>query len=437
VIRNILNGGYSGKVYPVNPKAAEILDLKCYSSVKEIPDIPDVAILTIPASIVADAITELGEKEIKVAVIITSGFAEIGNIELQQKLVDTARKAGVRIVGPNIFGYYYTPIDLCATFCTPYTKKGGIAFTCQSGGVGMATIGFTRSRAIGVSAIVGLGNKVDVDEADLLEFFAQDNNTKVIAMHIEDLKDARRFVEVAKRVTKVKPIILFKVGRTESGAKAAASHTGAVAGTDAIYGAAFKQCGVIRAPTLENFLDWARAHAVLPLPRGENVLIHTSAGGLGVILADACTDYGLKLMEVPEDLQKEFQKYVPPFGSLKNPIDITGSNTPENNLETMRIAIMDPRVHAIIFGYWHTIITPPMAFAKCLSQAVEEAREKEISKPMVASLSGDIEVEEAARYLEERGIPSYPYAPDRAVSALASLYEYARNAGILEGRKEG
>ena len=437
VVKNLIDGGYEGRIYPINPNATEILGLKCYGNIKDVPEVPDVAVIAIPAKFVSGIISELGAKGVKVAVIITSGFAEIGETELQRNLVDTARKAGVRLVGPNIFGYYYTPKNLCATFCTPYTKRGGIALTCQSGGVGMAIIGFTRSRGIGVSAIVGLGNKADVDEKDMLEFFAGDENTKVVAMHMEDLKDGRGFIEAAKKAAARKPVVVLKVGRSQYGARAALSHTGALAGEDAVYDAAFKQAGVLRARTLDEFLDWARVLEMLPAPRGENVLIHTSAGGLGVILSDACAEEGLKLMEVPKDLMEKLSKYVPPFGSLRNPVDITGSNTPEGNLETMRIVLKDPRVHSLVFGYWHTIITPPMAFAKCLGQALEEARKEGIVKPVVAALSGDVEVEEAAKYLEQRGIPSYPYAPERAVSALSAVYRCSRIAqGIPASSKK-
>jgi acetyltransferase len=428
VVKNLIDGGYEGRIYPINPNATEILGLKCYGNIKDVPEAPDVAVIAIPAKFVSGAITELGAKGVKVAVIITSGFAEIGEAELQRNLVDTARKARVRLVGPNIFGYYYTPRNLCATFCTPYTRRGGIALTCQSGGVGMAIIGFTRSRGIGVSAIVGLGNKADINEKDMLEFFAGDKNTKVVAMHMEDLKDGKGFIEAAEKATSRKPVVVMKVGRSQYGAQAALSHTGALAGEDAVYDAAFKQAGVLRARTLDEFLDWARVLEMLPAPNGENVLIHTSAGGLGVILSDACANEDLKLMEVPKDMMEKLSKYVPPFGSLRNPVDITGSNTPEGNLETMRIVLKDPRVHAVVFGYWHTIITPPMAFAKCLGQALEEAREEGIVKPVVAALSGDVEVEEAARYLEQRGVPSYPYAPERAVSALSAAYRCSRIA---------
>jgi acetyl coenzyme A synthetase (ADP forming)-like protein len=428
VLQNLLEGGYAGRVSPVNPRAQEILGLTCYPSVTAIPGAVDVAILCVPAPIVPQLMTELGDKGVPVAVVISSGFAEMGNLELHRALVDAARTAGVRVLGPNIFGYYYTPQRLCATFCIPYTNRGRIALTCQSGGVGMAVIGFTRSHGIGVSAIVGLGNKADLDEGDLLTFFAQDPNTAVVAMHIEDLKDGRRFFEVARQVAKVKPIVALKVGRTASGSRAAASHTAALTGADHLYEAAFRQCGIVRATTLEELFDWARVLTILPPPPGENVLIHTGAGGLGVILSDACSDQGLRLMEVPPDLEAALRKHIPPFGSFKNPVDITGASPPETYAETARLVLGDDRVHSVIFGYWQTIITPPMAFAHVIADVVDAARDAGVVKPVVASLSGDVAVEAAAKYLEARGIPSYPYAPERAVAGLAAVYRWSRHA---------
>ena len=232
VMKNIINGGYAGALYPINPRADEILGKKCYKSVKDIPEDVDVAIFAVPAKFCAAAMTEVGEKGIPGAVMIPSGFAEVGEKEMQEELLAEARKYNVRIMGPNIYGFYYTPANLCATFCTPYDVKGPVALSSQSGGVGMSIIGFSRSTRLGVSAIVGLGNKSDLDEDDLLTYFEQDDNTQVVAMHAEDLKDGRSFYEVAKRVSKKKPVVMLKAGRTQLGARAAASHTGALAGDD-------------------------------------------------------------------------------------------------------------------------------------------------------------------------------------------------------------
>ncbi len=231
--------------------------------------------------------------------LIPSGFAETGNVEGQKEIQQIGRKYGVRLMGPNIYGFYYTWKNLCATFCTAYDVKGHAALSSQSGGIGMAIIGFSRSAKMGVSAIVGLGNKSDIDEDDLLTFFEQDDNTTIIAQHCEDLKDGRAFAEVAKRVSKKKPVVMLKAGRTSMGARAASSHTGALAGNDKIYEDVLKQSGVIRARSLRDLLEFARAIPVLPTPKGENVIIITGAGGSGVLLSDACVDNGLSLMAMP------------------------------------------------------------------------------------------------------------------------------------------
>jgi acetyl coenzyme A synthetase (ADP forming)-like protein len=432
VMKNLINGGYKGTIYPINPSADEIMGKKAYKSVKDVPGVIDVAVFAIPAKFVAQALVECGEKKIPGAVLIPSGFAETGNVEGQKEIQDIGRKYGVRLMGPNIYGFYYTWQNLCATFCTAYDVKGHAALSSQSGGIGMAIIGFSRSAKMGVSAIVGLGNKSDIDEDDLLTFFEQDENTHIIAQHCEDLKDGRAFAEVAKRVSKKKPIVMLKAGRTSMGARAASSHTGALAGNDKIYDDVLRQSGVIRAKALREMLEYARAIPKLPTPKGENVVIITGAGGSGVLLSDACVDNGLKLMAMPPDLDAAFRKFIPPFGAAGNPVDITGGEPPKTYQNTIRLGLEDPRIHALILGYWHTIITPPMVFAKLVSEVVEEFKAKGIEKPIVASLAGDVEVEEAAEYLFDHGIPAYPYSTEMPVMVLGAKYKWARGAGLIK-----
>jgi acetyl coenzyme A synthetase (ADP forming)-like protein len=431
VMKNLVNGGYKGKIYPINPKADEILGYKAYPSVKDIPGEVDVAVFAIPAKFVAAALTECGEKHIPGAVLIPSGFAETGNEAGQLEIQQIGRKYNVRLMGPNIYGFYYLPKDLCATFCTPYDVKGSVALSSQSGGVGMAIIGFSRSAKMGVSAIVGLGNKADIDEDDLLTFFEQDDATQAIAMHMEDLKDGRSFAEVAKRVSKKKPIIVLKAGRTALGARAASSHTGALAGDDKIYDDVLRQSGVIRARGLNEMLQFARAIPILPTPKGENVVIITGAGGSGVLLSDSVVDAGLSLMKFDPDLDEAFKKFIPPFGASGNPVDITGGEPPKTYQNTIRLGLEDDRIHALILGYWHTIVTPPMVFARLVVEVVEEFRAKGIDKPVVASLAGDVEVEQASEYLYDHKIPAYPYNTETMVAALGAKYRWARAAGLL------
>ncbi|HEY8053520.1 MAG TPA: acetate--CoA ligase family protein [Steroidobacteraceae bacterium] len=431
VMKNLINGGYQGAIYPIHPSADTILGLKAYRSVKDVPGVIDVAVFAIPAKFVAQALTEVGEKKIPGAVLIPSGFAETGNVSGQDEVVAVARKYDIRLMGPNIYGFYYTPKNLCATFCTAYDVKGTTALSSQSGGIGMAIVGFSRSAKMGVSAIVGLGNKSDIDEDDLLTFFEQDDNTQIICQHLEDLKDGRAFAEVAKRVSKKKPVVVLKAGRTTMGARAASSHTGALAGNDKIYEDVFRQSGVIRARSLRDLLDFARGIPLLATPKGNNVVIITGAGGSGVLLSDACVDNGLSLMAMPQDLDAAFRKFIPPFGAAGNPIDITGGEPPTTYQNTVRLGLEDERIHALILGYWHTIITPPMVFARLMVEVVEQMRAKGIVKPVVASLAGDIEVEEAAEYLYQHGIPAYAYSTEIPVAVLGAKYQWARGAGLI------
>ena len=407
------------------------MGLKAYKSVKDVPGEIDVAVFAIPAKFVAGAIAECGEKKIPGAVLIPSGFAEVGNLEGQKELVAVAQKYGVRLMGPNIYGFYYTWSNLCATFCTAYDVKGHAALSSQSGGIGMAIIGFSRSAKMGVSAIVGLGNKSDIDEDDLLTFFEQDDNTHIIVQHCEDLKDGRAFAEVARRVSKKKPVVVLKAGRTALGSKAASSHTGALAGNDKIYDDVLRQSGVIRARSLREMLEFARALPILPTPKGDNIVIITGAGGSGVLLSDAVVDNGLSLMAFPPDLDAAFKQFIPPFGASGNPVDITGGEPPKTYQNTVRLGLEDPRIHALILGYWHTIVTPPMVFATLLAEIVEEMRGKGIDKPVVVSLAGDVEVEKASEYLFDHKIPAYPYSTEIPVDVLGAKYRWARGAGLL------
>ncbi|MFF8532839.1 acetate--CoA ligase family protein [Streptomyces sp. SAS_267] len=434
VLKNLVDGGFGGEIHPVNPRADDIQGRKAYASVADIPGEVDVVVFAVPARAVARVLEEAGRKNIPNAVLIPSGFAETGEQALQDEITAIGERYGIRLLGPNIYGYYSTWQDVCATFCTPYDVKGGVALSSQSGGIGMAVLGFARTTKTGVSAIVGLGNKADLDEDDLLTWFGEDPNTRCVAMHLEDLKDGRAFVEAARATVPKKPVIVLKAGRTAAGARAAGSHTGALAGDDAVYDDILRQAGVIRAPGLIDMLEYARALPVLPAPRGDNIVIITGAGGSGVLLSDAVTDNGLSLMEIPPDLDASFREFIPPFGAAGNPVDITGGEPPSTYEATIRLGLEDPRVHALVLGYWHTVVTPPMVFAELTARVVAEFRERGVEKPVVASLAGDVEVEEACRYLYERGVVAYPYTTEMPVAVLGAKYRWARAAGLLGGR---
>lgn len=431
VMRNLVEGGFPGEIYPVNPQGGEILGRGVYADVSDLPDGVDVAIFCIPAELVLEAIAKAGDRGIPTAILIPSGFAETGEVELQRRLVETARAHGVRFVGPNIYGVYYTPVRMSAAFTTPYDVRGPVALASQSGGIGMAILGFARSRRLGVSAIVGLGNKADIDEDELLAFFEQDEHTDCIALHMEDLKDGRAFVQAARRTSKKKPIVVLKAGATPAGARAAASHTAALAGDDKVYEDVLREAGVVRARGLEQLLQFARCLPLLPTPAGENVLIITGAGGSGVLLSDACYRGGLQLMKMPEDLNEAFERYIPPFGAAGNPVDITGGEPPQTYRNTIALGLEDERVHALILGYWHTTICPPMVFAEVVTDVLAEFRARGIQKPIVASLAGDVEVEAACAHLFEQRIPAFAYTTETPVEVLAAKYSWARRAGLL------
>jgi acetyl coenzyme A synthetase (ADP forming)-like protein len=435
VMRNLVDGGFPGEIYPVNPKATEILGKKVYADLADLPEGVDVAVFCIPAKLVVETIAKIGDKGIPTAILIPSGFSETGETELQRQLVDTARQHGVRFVGPNIYGVYYTPGNMSAAFTTPYDVKGPVALASQSGGIGMGILGFSRSTKLGVASIVGLGNKADIDEDDLLTFFEHDDNTNCVALHMEDLKDGRAFVEVARRVSKKKPIVVLKAGATPAGTRAAASHTAALAGDDKVYDDILRQAGVVRARGLSELLQFARCLPMLPIPTGENVVIITGAGGSGVLLSDACYSNGLHLMEMPDDLNRAFMEFIPPFGAAGNPVDITGGEPPETYRNTIKLGLEDDRIHALVLGYWHTIITPPMTFARVVAEVVQEFSARGIRKPIVASLAGDVEVEQASEYLFDHGVPAFPYTTETPVEVLAAKYRWARIAGASNGWK--
>jgi len=423
VLRNLIEYGYEGAIYPVNPKANEILGVKCYPSLLAIPGEVDVAIISIPAKFVPEVLEEAGKKGVKHVVIITSGFKEIGNVELENKIVEIAKRYGMRILGPNIFGYVYTPAKINATFGPRDVIPGGIAFITQSGALGIALMGMTILKGMGISAIVSVGNKADIEDADLLEFFEKDDNTKVVLIYMEGVVNGRRFVKVAAKTTLRKPVIVIKSGRTEAGAKAAASHTGALAGNVAIYMTAFQQSGVLVAKTVEEAFDWAKAFSWLPLPKGDRLVVITNGGGAGVQTTDTLAENGILLNPPPESLANEIRKFVPPFASLANPIDMTGMATEDMYYKAVRAAMENPEVDSIIILYCHTVITDPVGVASAIIRASKDAGG--VTKPVVVSIIGGREAADAIKMLTQNKIPAYP-TPERAASAMAAIYKYIK-----------
>lgn len=422
LVSNILSGGYEGRIYPINPEGADVVGLKSYTSIKLVPGDVDLAVIAVPAVYVADVVEECGQKGVKALIVISSGFREVGNEEQEKRIISIARKYGMRMLGPNVFGLYYAPSRLNATFGLSRVFPGNIAFVTQSGALGIAMMGWTNLYRIGVSAVVSMGNKADIEEADMLQYLAEDEKTRAVLIYIEGTNDGRRLLEAMKMTTAKKPVIVLKSGRTERGASAAASHTGSLAGSDKIYEAAFKQGGALRASDFAQAFDWAKLTTLQPPPPSENCLIITNGGGVGVMTTDACEESGISVWPLPEDLQLEFRKLMPVFGNFKNPVDLTGQAYEESYYRAMDLAMRDPRIGSVIVLYCQTAITDPVSIAKSIVDVCESQR---CEKTIVASFLGGQQCEEAIRKLDERSIPAYPI-PERAVSALAAYYRWQR-----------
>ena len=431
ILRNLIEYCFEGKIYPINPTAEKILGLKVYPTILDVSDEVDLAVIAIPAHKVPHVLEECGEKGVKTSAIVSSGFGEIGNIELERKVLEIARKYGIRVLGPNIMGVVYTHSKLNASFGPRDVVKGNIAFLSQSGALGIALIGWTITEEIGLSAVVSLGNKVDIDDADLLEFFYEDENTKVITIYMEGLRDGKKFMKVAAKVTKKKPVIVLKSGRSVRGAKAAASHTGSLAGADKIFDAAFKQTGILRAITFEDMFDWARALATQPPIKTNKAVIITNGGGAGVMAADAAEEYGVNILEPSPKLMETFRKYMPEFGSPKNPVDLTGHADAETYYEVMKTAFESKEVGAIIVLYCKTPVLNPMDMAKAVVDAVKDAKESGYVKPIVVNMLGGEDTIKASKELNRKGIPSYPI-PERAVKTLGAIIKWSKWAGYLK-----
>ncbi|MHA1513538.1 MAG: acetate--CoA ligase family protein [Candidatus Hodarchaeales archaeon] len=425
VVDNIVASGYSGKIYPVNPKGGEILGCNVYKSIEAIDGDIDLATICVPAKYVFDVIRDCALKNTKFISIITSGFSEIGNIEEEQQIVDFANKNGMRVLGPNIFGIYSAKSPINATFGNKHITDGSVAIVTQSGALGVAMIGKTDTEGIGLSAIVSVGNKSDVDEADLIEYFITDEKTKVILLYIEGLKDGDKLTEVLRKATRIKPVIIIKSGRSKRGAMAAASHTGSLAGADNVFDdIVARQVGALRALSVQEALNWAKFLAIQDqLPKGENTVIVTNGGGIGVLATDACELYGVKLYDNHEVLKEIFDPVTPSFGSTKNPVDITGGASSVFYKQALQAALDSPDIHSVIVLGCETAIFT----ADELNTVVQEKYvDNRPTKPVVFSFFGGKKFEQGLFSLKSQGVPIFPDVYE-ASSCLGALYKHYHN----------
>jgi len=442
-------GVFKGEVYPVNPTEDSILGFQCYPSVTKVPDGLELVVIVVPAKTVPQIMREAASKNVKAVVIVSSGFGEVGNHDLEEEVVAIAKKGGMRVLGPNCLGVFDTRTGVDMLFlpetkilltgdeviATPRPIPGNIAIVTQSGAFGVAALDFLTGRQIGVSKFVSFGNKCDVNEAEMLHYLLHDDETRAVLLYVEDIKSGREFIKVAEKVSMKKPIVAIKAGRTEAGARAAASHTGAIAGSDKIYDAVFEQTGILRAKDMEEFFDAGKALAMQPPAPGKNVGILTDAGGPGIMAVDECELIGLTVNRLSDKTFRKFEKLkeegkLPKFASNINPVDITGSGTSEMFESATRILLEDPEICGLILlGLHHT----PALQEDYIDRVAKVAAN--FTKPIVACDIGETEM---ALYTRSRFdklcIPAYPSPEDaaRAMNALAKYGVFLTKKGKLE-----
>ena len=420
ILKNIIQYDYQGTVYPINPEAPEILGLKAYPSVLNVPGEIGLAVVVVPPQKVSEVIGQCGDKGIDAAVIITAGFRESGSegTKLENELLKRAKESRVRIIGPNCLGVIDTHSRVNASFAAGMPNKGSIGFFSQSGALCIAVLDRALAEDIGFSKFISMGNKADISDEEIMQALAEDNDTKVILGYIEGVNDGRRFMEVASEVSKKKPLIILKSGITSSGAKAASSHTGALAGREAAFDAAFKQSGVIRVHSVGELFNHALAFANQPLPQGPNVAIITNSGGPGIIAADACDRSGLQLVPLRKEVVDELRTFLPPVASFYNPVDILGDATTERYEKTLYTVAQDEKVNGVIVLLTPTAVVNVEGTARAIADIANL-----INKPVLASFMGRKSIESGSKILMKHNIPNYSY-PEEAVSSLNAMYRY-------------
>ncbi len=419
-VKNLIESGYEGKIYPVNPKADEIKGIKCYHSILDVPDEVDIALIVVPAKYVPAVAEDCGKKGVKGLVIIASGFSEVGRKDLEDQVLEIARKYNMRILGPNVVGIMNNPLKANASFGPYLPYPGKAALISQSGALLIAMDARTWSDKVGISHMISIGNMADLNFGDLIEYFNEDPDTNVISLYMEGVKDGRKFLEKAKKSKK--PIIALKAGVSQRGAAAAASHTGSLAGSTKIYDAAFKQGHVVRAENLDALFDETMALALQPPMKGDNLLIITNGGGVGVLATDAAERYGIPIKDAPDDLKLLMMKHMPEFGSPKNPVDLTGMADAQQYYGSIKDALKHDWVDGIVVLFCETSFTDPLEISQNIKKAMDEAG---VNKPVIVNYTGGEASVKAGEWLIENGIPYYK-SPDAAVRAIAALRTYGR-----------
>jgi acetyl coenzyme A synthetase (ADP forming)-like protein len=420
VLENILDSGYKGKVFPVNPSYREVFSLPCFPSISDLPEAPELAIIIIPAAVVQGVVEECGSRGVKAVVIISAGFKESGRegYRRETELRQAAESLGIEVLGPNCLGIADTSTPMNATFATKAPLPGKVAFMSQSGALCTAVLGWSEENHLGFSRFISLGNKMDLNESDLLEALEEDDNTSVIAAYLEGVADGERFLDVTARVSRSKPVIIFKAGVTQAGAKAVSSHTGTLAGSENAYVAAFHKCGALRAEKVEDLFILAQGFSAQPPPAGSRVCVVTNAGGPGIITSDALERAGLSLASLSEETTKKLREGLPEAASVYNPVDVLGDASAERYRLAIEHTLADPGVDSVI------IILTPQAMTKASDTArtvVECAGG--VSKTVFAVFMGGLEVREAEDIMRDAGIPNFQF-PEEAVSTLRSMKAY-------------
>jgi acetyltransferase len=429
VLRNLIDSGYSGEIYPINLKGGEILGRKVHTSVSEISSEVDVVVIVIPARFVLPVVEECGKKGVKALVVITAGFKEIGleGQETEREITKLAKKYGMIVQGPNCLGIINTSSPYNASFSAGTPAKGKVAFASQSGALMTGILDWSLMEKIGFSKFVSLGNKAQLDETDFVEAFGNDPDSKFILLYIESVVDGHRFMNVCRKITPHKPIFVVKSGVSAAGARAASSHTGSLAGSDTAYDVAFKQCGVMRASGMAELFDVANVFDDMYLPAGNRVAIVTNAGGPGIITTDACEANGLVITRFSDDTIKHLKEGLPPAASVYNPVDALGTAQPEDYALCVDTVMKDENVDSVL-----VLLTPQaMTKEKETAQVLVESHQKYPSKPLIAVFMGGNSMVYPRIILNEGGIPVFDF-PGRAVNAISELFKYTVSRDSLK-----